>query len=265
VAAVAPARGGSVSCSGWVEDEEHARIAAAVMARVAVVHVREGDVVAAGAPLIELDGAEVGAMRAAALARAGAASARANVARSSKDEAELSTERERRLVALGATPRATVDDGDARLRVLGASIGAANADAAAAQAEVAVLDARLALHRLVAPFAGTVVTRPPAVGDVALVGVPLFELAGALVVVADVPEARLASIALGAPAEVRLDAIPEPLAATVVGFAPRVEKAKATATVKLRLARADVPLRVGMAARVRIDANERNEAKEGGR
>ncbi len=264
--AVAPPRAGTISCSGFVEDDEHARIAAAVMARVAAVHVREGDPVSAGALLVELDATELGAMRTAALARAGAANARASVARYSRAEAELATERERRLVTLGATPRATVDDGDARLRVLGGSINAANADAIAANAEVGVLDARLALHRLVAPFAGTVVTRPPAVGDVALAGVPLFELAGALLVAADVPESRLASVEPGATAEVRLDAVPEPLAAKVVGFAPRVDKAKATATVKLRIDRTDVPLRVGMAARVRIDAKETHGAtKESGR
>lgn len=258
VATVASARAGSVSCTGFVEEEDHARVAATVMAAVARVHVREGDVVAAGAPLVDLDTTELEATLFAARARVAAASARVEVASLSRDESTLSADRERNLVALGASPKATVEDADAKLRVLGASTRAARADASAAQAEVAVLEARLALHHLVAPFAGVVVTRPAAVGDVALPGAPLLELAGALVVTADVPESRLAMLAVGAPAEVRLDAFPDALAGAVVGFAPRVDKAKATGAVKVRITRADVPLRVGMAARVQIDAKEKN-------
>lgn len=257
--AVAPARGASVDCTGYVEESERAKVSASVLGRIAAVRVREGDVVKRGDALVDLDTSELEASLAATRARASAQRARVDVASLSEAESRGQAERERRLVALGAAPQAPLDDADAHLRVLGASVVAARADAIAVQSEAAVLEKRIALHHLAAPFDGTVITRPLAVGDVASPGVPVLELAGALEIVADVPEARTSLVTIGAPATITLDAIPGELAARVVGFGSRIDKAKATGAVKLQLARGDVALRIGMSAHVRIDAKAKEE------
>jgi RND family efflux transporter MFP subunit len=250
VASVSPTQATtSVSATGYVVALTVSRVQPRVPGRVARVTVREGDTVRAGQVLLELDALESRGAIAASNARALAAQARVAVARANLAESAVQLERQRRLVASGSAPRSAVEDLEARMIPLRASIEAAAAEARAAQAEVASLRINLGQLTVTAPFDGMVLNRPPVLGDLvgagALAGSATAATAAvievmdprSLVVEVDVPEARLGLVRVGGPCEIALDAFPDRrLACTVAELGHRVDRAKATVPVRVRFA-----------------------------
>jgi HlyD family secretion protein len=132
-------------------------------------------------------------------------------------------------------------------------VHATDADVSASQAEVAALSENLANTTIRAPIDGTIVTKPLLVGDVVSPGVSMAHVAdfGSIVVESDVPEARLALVAKGRPCEIVLDAYPDKRwRGEVVDVSPQLNRAKATATVKVRFLDRDDTVLPEMAARV---------------
>jgi HlyD family secretion protein len=222
VRTVSPAQSATqVSATGYVVALRVSRVQPRASGRVAQVRVHEGETVRAGQVLLVLDASESRAAIAAAQARVLAAQARAAVSRANLAEATVALERQRRLAATGAAPRATVEDLEARMGPLRALIEATQAEVRAAQAEVASLRINLGQLTLTAPFDGRVVNRPPQLGELvglgALSGTTTANAAAAvveiidptsLVVEVDVPEGRLGLVRIGGPCEVALDAFP---------------------------------------------------------
>src|SRR5262249_40516420 len=106
---------------------------------------------------------------------------------------------------------------------------------------------------IVAPIEGTVITKPPEVGELVGPQAPLLEIADfrTLMVETDVPEARVGQIKIGSPCEIVLDADPSkrrPGAAAEIG--KRVNRAKATLVVKVRFTDKTDGALPDMAARV---------------
>jgi RND family efflux transporter MFP subunit len=123
----------------------------------------------------------------------------------------------------------------------------------AAVAEVAALSENLANTTIHAPVDGTAITKPLLPGDVVSPGVSMVKLAdfASIVVETDVPEARLAQVARGRPCEIVLDAYPDKRwRGEVVEVSPQLNRAKATATVKVRFLDRDDTVLPEMAARV---------------
>jgi RND family efflux transporter MFP subunit len=247
-----------LTASGYVVPQVISRVGAKVLGRVAEVRAREGAAVRAGDVLVRLDDAEPRAALGAAQARAAAAAARAQTARATLAETRQQLAREEALLAAQATPRSVVDDLRARVESLAAAVTAADAETAAATAAVAELEVFVGHATVVAPIDGVVLRRPPDLGE--LMGPETgatIELADfrSLMVECDVPEGRLALVQSDAPAEVVLDAFPtERIRGVVASIAPRVDRAKATVTVKVRLpdgpgrALPDMAARVGFLA-----------------
>jgi HlyD family secretion protein len=116
--------------------------------------------------------------------------------------------------------------------------------------------------RVDAPISGTVVNKPPEVGE--LVGVDLgsaaskndqnvIELAdfATLMVETDIPEARLHMVTLGSPCDIALDAFPtRRYRGEAVEINPRVDRAKATVGVKVKFVDAPEGVLPDMSARV---------------
>jgi RND family efflux transporter MFP subunit len=258
-----------ISAAGYVVPQVTVTVGAKVAGRIVVVRVNEGDKVKAGDALFELDPTDQKSSLAVAQERATAAhvhasasSARILVARANLAETQQQLEREQRLEASGAVPTATVDDLRARARSLVAQVRAeeqnaqaSDSDTKAAQAEVRTLATSLGNFVVVSPIDGIAITKSAQVGDV--VGpqsslVQLFDPASLLVEV-DVPEGRLSHIQEGSPCEVVLDSDPEThLRGSVVDVVPRVNRAKATVTVKVRILDESRRLYPDMAARVRF-------------
>lgn len=256
-----------LTATGYVVPQISAKVGAKVVGRVAKVNVREGDVVKSGDVIFVLDQidqksaiASAQARVASAHARAVAAKAKAQVARANVKETQVQLDRQKKLVESGAATGSTVEDLDTRLSSLKELVtsadgdtAAAESEAAAAQAEVRALQVGLESYTIAAPLDGTAVTKPVSVGDVTSPALPLIELVdfGSLLIEVDVPEARLGQVKAKAPCEVVLDAYPDKrLRGEVVDVAPRLNRAKATGTVKVRLVDKTVGVLPEMAARV---------------
>jgi RND family efflux transporter MFP subunit len=254
----------SVTATGYVVALTLSRVQPRMPGRVARVHVREGETVRAGQALLTLDAVEQRAAISASTARVLAAQARVAVARASIAEAEVNLARQRGLVAGGAAPRSVVEDIAARMGSLRASVAASEAEARAAQAEVASLRINLAQLSLSAPFDGVVMNRPPQVGEVvgagALSGSTTANATAAvievmdprsLVVEVDVPEGRLGLVRVGGPCEVSFDAFPDRrVRATVAELGRRVDRSKGTVPVRVRFVEDAAGVLPEMSARV---------------
>jgi len=238
------------------------------------VHVRQGERVEAGQLLLELDPADDRAAIQAALsevaaARAQAQSSRARVVvtRSELAEVEQRAERERKLASLGASAASIADDLEARVASLKQTVTAADAEAKAMDAQAAALGAQVGVLKtglgnltLKAPIGGTIINKPPQVGEyvgpqppgvtVDMGGIRVADFS-TLLVETDIPEARLGQVKLGAPTEIVLDAYPSKrYRGAVKEITPEVDRAKATVIVKVAFVDDTAGILPDMSARV---------------
>jgi membrane fusion protein, heavy metal efflux system len=218
------------------------RLGAPLAGRVERVHVRTGDRVKAGDPLVTLDCPEAASSRAAL-----------STARASQREARAALDRQNRMLEQGV--------GTERER-LEAERQLAEAEAELARAQAAARFAGNSLGTTVvlrSPIAGTVVSRNATVGAaVEAGGEPLVEVGdpSELWVVADVFERDLHLIREGTRAHIELPSIIEPLGGRVASLGAVVEGSARTAPVRITLDQTDERLRPGMFGRVRIESPE---------
>ncbi len=163
--------------------------------------------------------------------------------------------------AAAATATAAVAAARSRAATAVADIAVAEAQAAAATAARDLAKATLDKTDVKAPFDGIVVLKDAEVGEVVSPNVVGGSNArgavctmvdfDSLEVQANVPETTLASVRLGAPADVFLDAFPdERYPGTVDRIWPTADRQKATIEVRIRLAKKDARLRPEMGVRV---------------
>jgi RND family efflux transporter MFP subunit len=242
-----------LTATGYVVPQVTAKVGAKVVGRITKADLREGQTVKAQQVIFELDAADQAAAVASARARVASAVARVATARAQRAEVAADFARQKHLAESGAATRALVEDLERKVASLDAQIKAAEAEVLAAEAEEHALATGLRNLTVVAPIAGVIMTKPAAVGDIASPGTPLLELAdfSSLLIEADVPEGRLALAKLGGACEVALDALPDQrFRGTVVEVGPRLNRAKATGTVKVKIEGAPPELRPEMSARV---------------
>ncbi|MDE2350009.1 MAG: efflux RND transporter periplasmic adaptor subunit [Gammaproteobacteria bacterium] len=125
----------------------------------------------------------------------------------------------------------------------------------AAEAQLADARNRLAHTIIVAPAAGTVLTRSAEVGQIAVPGVTvLFHLArdGEIEMRGQVAEVDMPRLAVGQPARVHLEGIARSFAGTVWQVGSVIDSATRQGTVRIALASADRDLRPGAFARADI-------------
>jgi HlyD family secretion protein len=254
IAMVSPAQASiNVTSTGYVVPQVISRVGAKLPGRIARVLVKEGDVVKAGDLLVERESSDQRSLIAAAEAKVVAARARAAASRATIAEIELQADRQRALVEREVAGRATAEDLAARIQALEAAARAADAEVKAFAADVESLRVTLADRRIVAPIAGTIVTKPPEIGEVVGLQLPRLEIADfdSLLVETDVPEARLQLIQPGKPCEAVLDAYSSKrYRCTTHEIGKRVNRAKATVPIKVKLLGDAQGVRPDMSARV---------------
>ena len=254
ISMISPAQASiSITSSGYVVPQILSRVGAKIPGRIARVLVKEGDRVKAGDVLLELEDADQRAAIAAAQARVGAAAARASASRANIAEIKLQADRQKILVDSGAAGKATLDDLLARVTSLEKLADAAGAEIRAAQAEVESLRVLLQDRVVKAPIDGTVISKPPEVGEMTATLPFLFELADfdSLVVETDVAESRLNNVKIGSPCEIVLDAYPtKRLSGKTLEVGKRVNRAKATILVRVAITDDKTGVLPDMAARV---------------
>lgn len=242
-----------LTSTGYVVPQVQVDVSSKLVGRVLEANVRQGNTVKEGQVLFELDPSDQRVAVASAQARVAAARARAAAARAQLAEIVLQRDRERRLADTGAVASATADDLTARGKSLEEQVHAADADVSASQAEVNALAENLANTTIRAPIDGTVVDKPLLPGDVVSPGTSMAKIAdfASIVVETDVPEGRLGLVSRGRPCEIVLDAYPDKRwRGEVVAIDPQLNRAKATATVKVRFLDRDDTVLPEMAARV---------------
>lgn len=185
-----------VEASAVAEPVAQATLSTRLMGQVVAVSAREGDAVAAGALLVQLDDRELAARR--EQVTAGIRSAEA-----AHEEASLHAARIRALHADSAAARAQLDAAEAAL-------ARAEQGVRAARGAAAELEAVAEYAALRAPFAGTVVQRFVDAGGFAAPGAPLVRLEDTrrLRLVAAVPPAAAARVRRGATLAVTVEGAP---------------------------------------------------------
>lgn len=217
---------------------------------------------AARAALTELQGGasqserlSAGSAVAQAMARRDEAQAQLELLRSGASEEALEVARVEVRQAEAKLTRAELAAAQAELAV-------AQAQAAIEQAEADVVAAQIALNQMTleAPFDGSIAKIAYRPGEVASPGVAAVEVVdfdGWLVETTDLNEQDVVALAVGFPAEIRLDALPgETLTGTVTKISPasNVVAGDVRYTVTIRLDDpGDLPLRWGMTALVDIE------------
>ncbi|MBL0290529.1 MAG: efflux RND transporter periplasmic adaptor subunit [Betaproteobacteria bacterium] len=286
----------TVVVSGRVLAPAKIDIGATVTARVARVAVQEGDRVAAGQALVELERSEL----AAALAQAEAveAAARTRIAQwrevgapgaqqqlaqaeANLAIAEKDARRQEDLFRQGFIGAARLDEVRRTLAVAQAQATTARANAAANRAdgsERRLLDdqlaqaraareaaaARLTQTRIVAPAAGVVLDRAVEPGDVVQPGKRLLGLLqdGEFKLTALIDEKNLALLKPGQPAIAAADAYPaQRFRATLDYLAPGVDLQRGTVEAKFRVPEPPALLRADMTVSIDIEVAARPNAR----
>lgn len=211
---------------GTVRSKQRAVVEAKVSGRVLEYTATPGAMVKAGDLLARLDVREI--------------QAKVDQARAMLDQAKLDFDRQKQLIASNATTRQEFDAAEARVKI---GTGAVN------EAET-----MMSYAQVTAPFDGVVTRKLADVGDLAMPGKPLLEIEAptSLRFEADLPEAILDRVRLGAKMPVRLAKVVE---GTVSEISPVADPVSRTFNVKL-----DLPpmegLRTGQFGRVSVPVAE---------
>jgi RND family efflux transporter MFP subunit len=258
-----------LSSSGYVVPQVRSQVGARIPGRVAKLNVKEGDRVEAGQVLIELERADQLATIQSAKMRVAAGRARVVTARAGLQEVKLQADRTQALVKRGAAAQATADDLAARVVSLQEQVKASEAEVGAAEAEIASLKINLDHMTIIAPISGTVLNKPPELGEVlgndfgiGTTTTGVIELAdfNSLNVETDVPEGRLHLVKIGSPCEIVLDAYPSRrYRGEAIEIMPRVNRAKASVGVKVKFIDPPQDVLPDMSARVSFLAKALDE------
>lgn len=214
---------------GTVRSKLRAMIEAKVTGRVLEYRATPGASVTAGDLLARVEAPEI--------------QAKVDQARATLDQTQRDFDRQKQLFASNTSTRQEFDAAKARVNVATASLSEA--------------ETMMGYTRVTAPFDGVVTRKFADVGDLAMPGKPLLEIEAptALRFEADLPEAILNKIRMGAQMRVKVSSVAEPLEATVTEIAPVADPVSRTFQVKL-----DLPstprLRTGQFGRVSVPVAE---------
>lgn len=262
VRAVLPGRaGGALTASGYVVAQRQSTLSPRASGRLDWLGADEGDRVRGGEVVARLQHDSQEAVL--AEARAALVQARADLeeAKAALQLARADEARQQRLRGDGVNTARDLDAAvagreqlEARVRALEAAIGAAEASVRGAEVDLENTNIR-------APFDGILTERRAQLGEMlsagAFAGQPtggaVFVLAdfGSLEVEADVSEANLAKVKLGAPARITLDAYPDaPFRGEVKQIVPTADRQRAIVQVKVRFLEPDERILPEMSAQV---------------
>jgi RND family efflux transporter MFP subunit len=223
--------------SGYVFARKRAVVAPKVTGRLVRLRVVEGQVVESGQLLADLEDADPHARLAQVKADVATAEARIERARADLFDAEAKLQREEALSVRGAGTQSAVDDAQSRVIAMKAQLAASDAERRAVEARRQVVHVDLENTQVRAPFKATVVRKLAEVGEVVAPqgqGIVMLVALDELEVHVDVSESHYTEVALGAPAEVALDAFPAVrFRGKVTEVRQQVERAKAAITVKV--------------------------------
>ncbi len=272
IAVVSPAQATvELTSTGYIVAQVTSKVAPKVMGKISKSNVREGAHVKEGDIQFEIDPADQRASITSASSQTAVAKARAQTARANLNEARQQLERAEALARDGIGPKSAADDLKGRIGSLEEMVKAADAEAKAQGAVVGALNVTLDSFTVRAPIAGTVVNKPPEIGEFVgpqpagiaadMGGVEIADFTS-MMVETDVPEQRLSQVKIGGPAEIVLDAYPgKRYRGKAIEVTPRVNRTKATVTVKVAFVDDREGVIPDMSARVSFLSSELDKAE----
>ena len=273
VSLVTPAQGAQLLvATGYVVPQRKANISPRIGGRVAKIFIEDGSVVKAGQLIAVLEDADYKAQLLQANADLRGAEARQKRAEVDAQDAQRQYDREQLVQQKGVSTPAALDTATARAGSARANVSAAVADVAAARARVQVARVNLDNCYVRAPFAGRITQKLTDIGEIVFGftsagsgngGVASIADFSSLQVEADVSESQVTKLALGTPAEIALDAFPDQrFRGKVAEVRPRVDRAKATVTVKVAFVDDPRDVLPDMGAKVTFLARELSESAQ---
>jgi len=272
VALVSPAQAQQLLvATGYVVPQRQANISPRIGGRVAQLFVEDGTVVKKGQLIAVLEDQDYKAQVLQAEADAQAALAREKRAEVEFRDAQRAFDREQVVQQKGVSTPAVLDQVSARRDGAKAALAAARSETAAARARIEVARVNLENCYVRAPFDGRITQKLTDIGEIVFGalsagtggrgGIASLADFSTLQVEADVSESQVAKLKIGTPAEIVLDAFPERrYRGKVAEVRPRVDRAKATVTVKVAFVDEPVDVLPDMGAKVTFLAKELDEA-----
>ncbi len=225
----------SILAVGTLRSNQSVVVRPEIAGRIVKIHFKEGQRIAAGAPLVSLDDA---------IARAEVAQARAALTLS-----RANFDRAKELLGRGAGTQRARDEALAKLR--------------SDEANLSLVEARLEKTVIAAPFKGIVGLRQVDLGDFLNIGQAIVNIEDIDPIKVDfrVPEVFLAAVTPGQKVEVTADAWPgQSFAGTLYAIDPLIDAQGRSIVIRAELSNESGKLRPGLFVRVRLILKGRSDA-----
>jgi RND family efflux transporter MFP subunit len=261
VSQVYPSQSLSVlNASGYIVAQRKAAVASKVTGRLVALMVEEGSKVKEGQVIARMENIDVAAIRDQTAANRNNALAILEQTKAERDNALTERNRYKKLVADGFISQSDYDTVETRYRRASEGVKASEAAVKGAAAALRNAEASLDYTLIRAPFNAVVLTKNADIGDIvtpigaaanAKAAVVTIADMNSLQVEADVSETSIASIRVGQPCNIQLDALPATrFRGEVHTIVPTVDRSKATILVKVRFLDEDKRMLPDMSAKV---------------
>jgi len=238
-----------ISAPGSLLARRESRIGTEVGGRIVRIHVEEGDRVAAGAPLFEVDREPY---------ELGVRQARARLDRAAAERKQLESN-----LARGRKLRSSEILAAQDLDQLETSLDVARAAEREAAEALALAERNLAETLVRAPYAGSIAARLQDEGSTALVQpqtvVVVLQETAELEAQAAIPEVHFTAIRRGDVALLHIEGLPKPIATEVSSVSDTVDPATRTFLVAMRVPNPERRLKAGIFARIEILPRAKSE------
>jgi len=254
---------GALSASGYVVARRKATVAAEITGKVVELFVDEGMVVEAGQVVAKLDSVLAEADLTLAQSRAAAAEAAATAIAADLKDAERILGRVQSLAQKSIASEADLTKAEARVDVLRAQLGQAQANYQTARLDAERSATVLDKHKIRAPFGGVVVERSAQPGEMispisagggfTRTGICTIVDMGSIEIEVDVNEAFIGRVRAGGTISAVLDAYPDwTIPASVIAVVPTANREKATVKVRIGVKEKDPRILPDMAVKVKF-------------
>jgi RND family efflux transporter MFP subunit len=249
-----------LNASGYIVAQRKAAVASKMTGRLVALNVEEGSKVKKGQIIAQMESADVSAAKDQAAANLNTVRANLEQVKADRDNLEKDHARYQRLAEGGYVAQSEYDALNTRYKRAIEGVKAAEAAAMAAAASLTGAKANLDYTLIRAPFDGVVLTKNADVGDIvtplgaaatAKAAVVTIADMSSLQVEVDVSETSIASIRVGQPCDIQLDALADMrFRGEVHAIVPTVDRTKATVLVKVRFLDKDPRMLPDMSAKV---------------
>lgn len=258
-----PSQAGGLSASGYVVARRKATVAAEITGKVVELFIEEGMVVQAGQVVAHLDSVLAETDVTLAQSRAAAAEAAATAIAADLRDAERILGRVRSLSQKSFASEADLTKAEARVSILRAQLGQAQANWQTARLDAQRSATVLDKHKIRAPFGGVVVERSAQPGEMispvsagggfTRTGICTIVDMDSIEIEVDVNEAFIGRVRAGGAIAAVLDAYPDwTIPAAVIAVVPTANREKATVKVRIGLKQKDPRILPDMAVKVKF-------------